>query len=254
MIDIIDPDQPYDAAQYAADARHVAHALTNRRVLPLVVGGTGLYIKALLYGMFETPPTDPQVRETLQQAAESDGLPALHQRLQTCDPTSAARIHPHDRYRIIRSLEVYEITGKPLSEHHREHGFRQSAFDACILGLQMARDRLYSRINRRVDQMMAAGFLTEVRHLLDRGYHGELKSMQSLGYRHMVAHLNGDLSFKEAVTTMKRDTRRYTKRQYTWFGADPNLKWIAADDRDRICQEIEDFVSGEGRCASAHSS
>ena len=166
-----------------------------------------LYIKTLTQGIFETEPVNETVRERLKQEAEALGTAILHERLRTCDPEAADRLHPNDTYRIVRALEIFETTGQPISEYHKRHRFGDSPFETLRIGLCMDREKLYDRINRRVDIMIDAGLEAEVRELLARGYSPELKSMQSLGYRHMSDYVQGRLDMYEAVHTLKRDTR-----------------------------------------------
>jgi tRNA dimethylallyltransferase len=226
MVDIIPPDWNFDAADYARQADEIVHRIARQSVLPLVVGGTGLYIKALLFGLFETQKPDEAVRERLRAQARQQGGAALHDRLQARDPQSAARIHPNDTFRVIRALEVLELTGRPLSQHLDDHGFARPRFDALKIGLSLPRDQLYARIERRVAQMLSEGLEDEVRGLLARGFSPELKSMQSLGYRHMIDHLAGRTDCEETMRLLRRDHRRYAKRQLTWFRADPQIHWL----------------------------
>jgi len=234
LIDIIDPDMPFSAAAYATAARKVIEDLHQKGTLPLVVGGTGLYIKALLHGLFPENPEDSGIRSRLKGEADTIGIGALHARLEKLDPEAGRRIHPNDTYRILRALEVFEKTHTPLSKHHCAHGFSHHRYDMLKIGLTLERSVLYDRINRRVDAMIADGFLEEVRSLLKRGYAPNLKSMQAIGYRHMVRFLREELSWKDAVATMKRDTRRYAKRQWTWFRADPAVSWFPPDAVDAV--------------------
>lgn len=151
-------------------------------------------------------------------------------------------MHPNDTLRIIRALEVYELTGKTISRYHGEHKFTDQPLHALKIGLHINRDILYDRINKRVDAMMAQGFLDEVKGLIDKGYTGDLKSMQSIGYRHLVDFIHGDISWDEAIRTLKRDTRRYAKRQLTWFKADPEIQWYEPDRTDEIQTGIKKFL------------
>jgi tRNA dimethylallyltransferase len=245
MIDIIEPDESFDAARYAELAGTKIFELGRQKITPFVVGGTGLYIKALLHGLFDAEVFDADVRRRLKQEADAYGIKCLHERLGRLDPESAERLHPNDSYRIIRALEVVETTGKPISGHHREHGFTDQPFEALKIALNMDRAVLYARINQRVDAMIAAGFLEEVKSLLARGYSADLKSMQSIGYRHMVDFIQGRSSWKACVRTLKRDHRRYAKRQLTWFGADPQIIWKDAAQVEEIKLLVEKFM-GEG--------
>lgn len=243
MVDIVCPDEDFDAAAYVRQADRCITQLAQRGKLPLIVGGTGLYIKALIHGLTEAAPSDPEVREKLQNELTASGAPCLHRRLQDLDPESAERIHPNDSYRILRALEVFQITGRSMTYHYRRHGFSECRYDALYIGLTMHRKQLYERINKRVDIMLAQGLVDEVRTLLDRGYGMELKSMQSLGYRHMVDFIQGRMTWDEAVRTMKRDHRRYAKRQMTWFCANPNMNWLSPDQHQDAASLITEFVS-----------
>ena len=242
LIDILAPDEPFNASRYARLAAGLIFDLYARLVPPFVVGGTGLYIKALLHGLFKDEAADPDIRRRLRTEARDAGSGALYARLQALDPPAARRIHPHDTFRIIRALEVYEATGRPISDHHRRHRFEARIFQVLKLGLDMSREVLYERINRRVDEMIAAGLVTEVETLLKMGYDPALKSMQSLGYRHVAAFLQGRLAWEEALQTLKRDTRRYAKRQLTWFKNDPEIHWVRPDKLSEIQGLIENFL------------
>ena len=242
MIDIAAPDEPFDAARFAREAREKIAALTARKALPFIAGGTGLYIKSLTQGIFRAKTTDPERRGQLKKEMERLGPAALHRRLEQLDPQAARRIHPNDRFRIIRAIEVFETTGKPISDHHSEHQFGEAPFRALKIGLEMERAALYERIDRRVDIMLDMGLLAEVRRLLEMGYPSGLKSMKSIGYRHMADFLEGRASWEEAVRTLKRDTRRYAKRQYTWFKADPEVLWAPPEAQDEMRSWVENFL------------
>jgi len=245
MIDIIDPETPFDAVAYEKKARPLILAICRRHCIPFVVGGTGFYIKALIHGLCEAIPSRPEIRERLKSESIGASTDALHQRLLACDPETASKLHANDTYRIIRALEVFEITGKKISSHHQAHRFEHSAFSYLKIGLQMDRKTLYERIDQRVEAMMTAGLLTEVRGLLNRGYASSLKAMQAIGYRHMVDFLEGRQSLDEAVQTLKRDTRRYAKRQMTWFTRDADIHWIKPDQLDDMRQLIRSFMDSK---------
>ena len=246
MVDIADPQNDFDAAEYARKAHDCLARLLAKGVLPFVTGGTGLYIKALLHGLNDAAPSDPKIRRALRQEMEQLGAAHLHRRLTEIDADSALRIHPNDGYRIIRALEVHAITGYPISRHHEAHGFKETHYNALHIGLTLSRDRLYRRIDKRVEMMLAQGFADEVRALLAKGYSPALKSMQALGYRHMVDFIQGRLDFEEAVRRMKRDHRRYAKRQMTWFGADAAVHWLAPGQTDVAAKRIAAFLKIEG--------
>ncbi len=242
MIDIVDPDEDYNAVQFSKQARDRIAEIVNRGLIPFIVGGTGLYIKALLYGLFQSKPVDPQIRNRLKQEAEENGSGFLFERLKKIDPDTADRLHPNDSYRIIRALETIESTGKSISDHHQEHGFPDDPFTVLKICLQMDRQQLYDRIDKRVDMMIEAGFVDEVKKLLEMGYAADLKSMQSIGYRHVVEFLEEKLSWDECVRTLKRDTRRFAKRQFTWFGADRQNYWYEPDQLNEIVRLVEGFL------------
>lgn len=243
MVDILDPDQAYDAGRYGEQAHRTVQALLERGVTPFVVGGTGLYIKALIYGLVDELPSDPATRRHLQLQAEQKGSDALHAQLAERDPRAAARIHPNDTYRIVRALEVLALTGRSISSLQQRHAFARPRYTALNIGLRIPREKLYARIDRRVDAMLEEGLLQEVSQLIESGIAPDAKPMQSLGYRHMVAYLQGRLSWEEAVRTLKRDHRRYAKRQFTWFGALDNVHWMSPDQVADACRLIRDFLS-----------
>lgn len=243
MVDLIDPDQNFDAAAYARQARDCIHRLAAEATLPFVVGGTGLYIKSLIYGLSEAAPADAVVRRHLQEQMERSGPECMHRELMRLDPEAGRRIHPNDRYRIVRALEVYTSTGRSIFDHHQTHGFREARFHVLTIGLTMPRKQLYERINRRVETMLAQGLQDEVQHLLDLGYSERLKSMQSLGYRHIISHLRHGVEWSQMVEALKRDHRRYAKRQLTWFGAVDGIRWLLPDQIASASEWITGFLA-----------
>jgi len=244
MIDIIDPDESFDAARFALMAGDRVKDLHIRNRIAYVVGGTGLYIKALLHGLFQTQRPASEVRERLRQEAAVDGSGSLHRRLARCDPDAARRIHANDSYRIIRALETYEASGEALSQQQRRHGFEPTPFRTLKIALNLDRTQLYERIDRRVERMFGDGLLDEVRQLQARGYAADLKSMQAIGYRHTLAYLGGKLDWAETLRTFKRDTRRYAKRQLTWFRADAEIIWSPPRLTTSIVEIVGKFVAG----------
>ncbi len=240
LVDVVDPPDPYDASRYSHEAREIIADLHRRGLPPLVVGGTGLYLKALLSGLFTEGAPDARIRQRLRQELTDKGLPALHERLKRLDPASAWRLHPHDTYRILRALEVMEATGQPLSALLEAHQFRDSPYQTLKLGLVLPREELNRRIEERVEAMLAQGWLEEVRGLLSR-YPPDLKPFQALGYRHLIAFLQGRWSWEEAIELLKRDTRRYAKRQLTWFKGDPEVRWHAPDEVQEMLAVLREF-------------
>jgi tRNA dimethylallyltransferase len=232
LLDLVDPDEEFDAFRYADLGRLAIAEVWGRGRAALVAGGTGLYVKALLHGLFPGAPKSVGVRDRLRAEAAAHGAMHLYRRLAQVDPGTAQRVHCRDLVRMVRALEVWECSGRPISAWQQEHGFREEPFRLLQIGLSVPRPELYSRIDERVERMMAQGFLEEVAWLLDQGYEPELKSMQSLGYRHLVGYLTGGSSLGETVRMMKRDTRRYAKRQMTWFGRDPKIYWFHPSQRE----------------------
>lgn len=243
LLDVVDPDETFDASRYYDLARAVI-ALLHRQKRPVfIVGGTGLYIRALLGGLIDGPGANEVLRRELKQEINQKGKVYLYQRLRTMDPGAADRIHPHDGVRIIRALEVLELTGRSIVAHQQEHRFREAPYKALRIGLHLDRERLKDRIERRTDRMIAEGFVEEVRRLLDMGYGESLKTMQSLGYRNLVSFLAGRQILEEAVRQIKRDSCRYAKRQMTWFAADPEVEWFDPGDVEGAATRIGLFLN-----------
>jgi tRNA dimethylallyltransferase len=239
LLDVVTPDEPFDAAAYLEQAQPVIEELRRTGRAPLVVGGTGLYLKTLVHGICAAAPGDAAVKRQLLHELEQFGLDHLYRELLRVDPDSAARLHPRDRQRIVRALEVYRISGQPLSAWQAEHGFRHTRYRTLKIFLTRPREELYARINQRVLAMLAQGFLEEVRLLLDQGYSPELKPMQALGYRQLGQHLQGRLSLDQAIQDIKSATRHYAKRQLTWFRADPEYRWYAADHAGTVIADLK---------------
>jgi tRNA dimethylallyltransferase len=242
LIDVADPDKDFDAARYATEGRAAVSEICARGFVPFIVGGTGFYLKAILHGLFSASPVDPEIRRKIQANLQLHDRDWLYDRLSSCDPEAASRIHPNDTYRVTRALEIFEITGCPLSEYQKQHGFMDNPFETLKICLHMDRKILYERINQRVDLMIDAGLLEEVKSLLERGYSGDLKSMQSIGYRHMVEYIEGKRTWDETIFTLKRDTRRFAKRQLTWFRKDPDMIWKSPEDADVVTAMVRNFL------------
>jgi len=243
LLDVVDPDETFDASRYC-DLARAAIALLHRQKRPVfVVGGTGLYIRALLGGLIEGPGANEVLRRELKQEINQKGKAHLYQRLRTMDPGAADRIHPHDGVRIIRALEVLELTGRSIVDHQQGHHFGECPYEVLKIGLRLDREQLNDRIERRTDRMIAEGFVEEVRRLLDMGYGESLKTMQSLGYRNLVSFLAGRQSLEEAVRQIKRDSCRYAKRQMTWFAADREGGWLDPGDVEGAATRIGLFLN-----------
>jgi tRNA dimethylallyltransferase len=250
LIDLVTPDQPFHAALYRTLGRKTIDQLLQNRKPIWVVGGTGLYIKTLTQGLFSSPRIDPRVRENLRGEAREKGGAALYERLRKVDSQTALRLHPNDLFRIIRALEVFDSTGVPISFYREQHRFGERPYVTLKIGLEMNRDMLYHRIEERVDGMIEKGLLGEVEKLMAMGYGRELKPMQSLGYKQMVQFLSKEIGWDEAVRQMKRDTRHYAKRQWTWFKADPEVHWWdESADRRKMFLEVRSFWERGGPMA-----
>ncbi|MCR3920994.1 MAG: tRNA (adenosine(37)-N6)-dimethylallyltransferase MiaA [Firmicutes bacterium] len=229
LLDIRDPRDNYTVADFQKDAAAAIADIHSRGKIPMLVGGTGLYLRAVIRGFaFSDSGIDPQIRNRLQKLAQTQGAEALHQKLSQVDPQTANKLHPNDLRRVIRALEVIEQNQQPISEQLQQTP-AQPVYDAYQFALTLQRATLYQRIEARVDKMMAAGLLREVQQLLLRGVPPEAKAMQSLGYKQLVAHLQGELPLADAVALIKRDTRRFAKRQLTWFRHEQNLTWLEMD-------------------------
>jgi tRNA dimethylallyltransferase len=242
LIDILYPDEEFSAALYREAAQGAIADVEARGKRAMVVGGTGLYIKALTSGLIRGGEVDPTIRKRLQAEAQSGGREQLYGRLKEADPATAERLHPHDTYRIIRALEVYERTGQPISTLRKKHLFKEGPYHTLKIGLQREREELYNRIDQRVDEMIKQGLQEEVEHILEMGYAPSLKALQSLGYKQIINYLQGEYDLTEAVRLIKRDTRRYARRQMTWFKGDPEIRWIEFPrDRSVVKEMIEGF-------------
>ena len=246
MIDILDPDQPYSAADYGDEAAKVAEEILSRGKLPVFCGGTGLYLTAVLTGRHgEAPPSDPALRAELSGRGKTEeGRAALYAELAAIDPASAAATHPNNLRRVVRALEIYRLTGKPKSVFDEESRNAQPRFNCLTLGLDFPeRGALYRRIDRRVDQMMAAGLFSEAKTLRERGYLSPgTTAGQAIGYRQFLPCFSGESTPEEAAEEIKRATRRYAKRQLTWFRAQEGILWLDGGD-PALAQRAADAVS-----------
>ncbi|HEV8613945.1 MAG TPA: tRNA (adenosine(37)-N6)-dimethylallyltransferase MiaA [Methylomirabilota bacterium] len=228
LVDVVDPDERYHAARFAADATAAIDAARRRDRLPVVVGGTGLYLRALLRGLDPAPPADPEFRRELAGVVAAEGRPALHARLARAAPAMARRLHPNDEVRVVRALELVRA-GSPVGEAQTRWREDACAWDVVHVGLTIGREALSRRLAARAAAMVAAGLLDEVRGLLARGYGRELPAMQSIGYREFARVLAGEIDPAEALRLMQRETVRYAKRQTTWFAREPSIEWIDVD-------------------------
>ena len=230
LIDILEPDEPFNVVIFQQKAREALEGIYSRGHLPIIVGGTGFYIQALLYDIdFENEGDDPSYRKQLETLIQTDGSEKLHRMLEAVDPASAQAIHPHNVKRIIRALEYYHIHNRPISSHNAEQSRRESPYHFLYFVLNSDRQILYDRIDRRVDSMMEEGLEMEVARLKAAGYTKDMVSMQGLGYKELFDYLDGACSLEEAVRIIKRDTRHFAKRQLTWFKRERDVRWIQKD-------------------------
>jgi len=230
MLDLVDPDQTFSAAEYARQARAALARIAERGRLAVVAGGTGLYLRALLHGLFEGPSRDDALRARLERIADRRGEGSLHRMLAAVDAAAAARIAPRDRVRVVRAIEVFRSTRRPISEHHRAGADPLRGHDVLVLGLDPPRDALRAAVERRTAEMLARGLLDEVQGLLDRGYGADLRPLRAIGYRQAVALLRGEMEADQARRAIVAETMRYAKRQMTWFRNQTRATWFAAPE------------------------
>ncbi|MEW6458012.1 MAG: tRNA (adenosine(37)-N6)-dimethylallyltransferase MiaA [Bacillota bacterium] len=229
LIDVVDPDEEFNVARYQQLAGEAIVGILGRKRIPLLVGGTGLYIRSVVEDYRFPVRADRRLRNRLQETAELYGCARLHRHLAVVDPVTARRLHPNDQRRIIRALEVYYQSGIPFSRHPDRRD-RAPKYLPVMFGLNMERGRLYRRIEERVDAMIRAGLVREVQSLLEKGYGPELVAMKGLGYKEIAAHLRGSLTLEEAIHILKRNTRRFAKRQLTWFRRDERIRWLDVEE------------------------
>lgn len=248
LIDIVDPDYPFSVAEFQERAEQAIRDIADRDHLPILVGGTGLYIQSVTHRYrFSEADADEKIRTRWREYGERYGKEALHDALRRVDPESADRLHPNDVRRIIRALEIVERTGKTMTEYHQEQQ-RQSPYDTLWIGLTMERDVLYERIDKRVDAMIEQGMVEEVKQLKQKGCTLDLVSMQGLGYKEIMMVLEGEWSLEEAVNTIKQNTRRFAKRQLSWFRRIQDIHWwdmTEKTEREHKIREICQFVAGK---------
>jgi tRNA dimethylallyltransferase len=249
MIDLVDPDQSFNVGDFRRYALQEISRLHGQGLLPLFVGGTGLYIRGLLRGLCPGPPANWSIRQAFTQEATKHGRAFLHQKLQQVDPDLAQRLHPHDQPKVLRGLEVYHTLGIPLSQVQQQHQFQESPYPFLLIGLTMDRQTLYRRIDARVEWEIEKGLVEETQRLMQQGYSRDLGSMKGLGYRQFSGYLAGEYSYDEAVRLLKRDTRHFAKRQMTWFKKEKGIQWITLEESDiptqaatRILKRIDDFL------------
>jgi len=241
MLNVVNPDEHFSVGEYKRNAEKIIEGIWQRKRLPIIAGGTGLYIRAVIDGLWEGPKADYELRDKLKKEEETFGKGYLYKKLKEVDPETAEKTKPNDLVRIVRSLEVYYKEGKTISHFHRLHGFQEKNYNIMFIGLTMDRGRLYKKIEERVDEMINSGLIDEVKALLKKEYNENISSMTGVGYRQAIGYLKGDYNLEEAVRLIKRDTKRYAKRQYTWFNKDKRIEWSNIDDIDikLLAQDIK---------------
>ncbi len=245
LLDIAEPQESFNASLYTLLARRAIAGIGKGKPI-IVVGGTGLYIKTLLGGILAAPGPDAALRLYYQEQRERYGKGHLFRLLEQKDPLAACHLDPADTSRIIRALEVWEQSGRSIVEEQEAHRFGERPYICLKIGLTMEKDRLYERITSRTEEMIDRGLVGEVEWLLAQGYHGELKSMQAIGYRHIVRYLRGEAAWPDVLASMNRDTQRYAKRQLTWFKADKEILWFPHDEEAAILERVGRFLGGDG--------
>jgi tRNA dimethylallyltransferase len=241
LIDIIDPDEEFSAVIFRNIAYNIIDDLISKDKIPIVVGGTGLYIKALTggYNIPEAKPNE-KLRDKLSSLAKIHGNEFLLNKLKAIDPITANKLHCNDINRIIRAIEVFSVTGKPISYFHQTEGSSEFPYQIRLFGLSVSRETLYKRIEDRIDCQIKDGFIDEVKLLLENGYNKNIHSMKALGYKHIASFLSGECDFDTAIDLFKRDTRRFAKRQLTWFRGMSEIEWIDAENysKNEMCEQI----------------
>ncbi len=241
LFDLLEPDEFFSAGRYMEESRRICREISERGSVPFVVGGTGLYLRALVHGLFEGPPANRKIREELSRRAADQGTESLWYLLRELDPESAAEIQRRDEVRLVRALEVFQTTGRPFSEL-KKRVVPLTGYRVLKVGLDLPRQDLYGRINRRVSRMFSEGLLDEVASLLKTGYGRECKGFEALGYRYAVDTLRGEMDEDEAIRLTRRDSRRYAKRQMTWFRKEKGIHWIRLPGEDpEALKEFRDY-------------
>lgn len=245
LIDVAAPEEKFSAADFARLALEEIDLIISRGNLPLIVGGTGLYHRALVEGLFPGPGRDDGLRTRLKEEAQNKGLDSLYRQLQQIDPAYAEKISPADGLRIIRALEVFYLTGQPLSRHFDRtvSPLENRGFILYQIGLKLKKEELYRRIDERVNRMFAEGLVKEAKQLLERGISEQSTPFKGLGYRQVLRYLNGEISLEEAITLTQIETRHYAKRQLTWFKKSRGIIWFEAEDREGLKKYIKECLS-----------
>ena len=243
LIDCVNVDQPFSVAEYQRLADVAITEIWERGKRTMAVGGAGLYFRGLIDGLFAGPGADAEFRAKLQREADEHGNAALHERLRQCDPETADRVHPNNRVKVIRALEVYELTGRPISALQQQWKTDEPRYPFRAFGLHMPRETLYRRIEDRVDEMVETGLIEEVKGLLDQGYPRSCVAMQSFGYKELIEYLDGKRTLDEAIALLKQNTRRFAKRQLTWFCNDSRIEWLDTSQFSSIDGIVDNLLA-----------
>ena len=243
LIDCVDVDQTFSVAEYQRLADTAIAEIRERGKRTMAVGGAGLYFRGIIDGLFDGPGADAEIRAKLQREVDEHGNVALHERLRRCDPETANRVHPNNLVRVIRALEIYELTGKPISSLQQQWKMNEPRYPFRAFGLNMPRETLYQRIEERVDRMVEAGLIEEVKGLLDQGYPRNCVAMQSFGYKELIDYLDGKRTLDEAIALLKQNTRRFAKRQLTWFRNDPRIEWLDTSQFSSIDGIVDNLIA-----------
>ncbi|MBU4310226.1 tRNA (adenosine(37)-N6)-dimethylallyltransferase MiaA [bacterium] len=241
LIDIIKPNEEFNAFLYAQRAHEAISKVHKKKKIPILVGGSGLYVRAVLNGIFPGAGKNKEIRNRLEKFSSS----ALYKKLKETDPKTALRLHPHDKVRLIRALEVYELTGQPISALQKVSKEKKPNYNLMMVGLKRKREELYQRINKRVEGMIEGGLVEEVRGLLKKGFSKDLIALKGLGYKEIIGYLDREYGLEEAIRLLKRNSRRFAKRQLTWFSQDKRIHWIEIAEKDlanRVASQIANMV------------
>ncbi|NLT94687.1 MAG: tRNA (adenosine(37)-N6)-dimethylallyltransferase MiaA [Clostridia bacterium] len=246
LIDIKEPTENFSVAEFKKLAEQKIEEIAGKNKFPMLVGGTGLYINSVINNYNFSEENSTEIRKKLKETVREQGIEVLLEKLKEVDPISAEKIHPNDERRILRALEVYYSTGKPISAFHNSNNcdINNAKYKLVMVGLNLNREKLYERINLRVDQMLEEGWLSEIEHLLKQGVSPDAPALQGLGYKQLVMYLEGRLDYEKAVELVKRDTRRFAKRQLTWFKRDNRIYWIQMDNKkeNEVLEEIITYI------------
>jgi tRNA dimethylallyltransferase len=242
LIDIVEPQEEFNAARFKEMADQAIDTIRARQKTPILVGGTGLYLRALVYGLFKADK-DHDLRERLQEEYLEDPL-RFYERLKETDHDYAMRISFKDRIRVVRAMEIFLLTNRKVSELEKDHGFREPRYDILKIGLKKEKDELYRRINQRVNDMFTQGWVEEVKNILSMGVNDTLRPFSSIGYREILLNIKGTIQYRDMVEDIQKHTRHYAKRQFTWFAKEKNMIWFEyTEDSERIIKKVAEFLN-----------